>query len=486
MTEQSAGVPSLDQIPRRLWITLCLLAFAAFAFFQWGTWRQYEDGQIRGDAVQVFNAMLSRFADGQGMIHVHSDNHFFKNHLMLWLYPIGWLYIICDSLWTYLTPLNVALALAIVPLGLLAWRRTRSIVTSIAICVVYTLSAMTGSMRLSIHPESYLLPGWFLLFYGVETQRLKWIITGFVATVLVKEDSGLWLTIFFAWALVFRRMPWKHAAAFCVAAIGVFVASRAIMNAIPLTGTTNAIGDFWLSRYGDVAASPGELALWMLRNPVTVFQRVAVNGVWLYIVVGAGILCLLGWRELLLMLPPAILFFAATADEFHRALYYYVYPFMPPAFLALIAGCDWVLKRFCNTTAKHRALAGLLVLVALAQLMVPTRVDGWMQFPRALPLAERMRIEIGRDMVRRNVPRDAKVIVAAHYELNQWVPLGRQLVFLRDRDLAIADVAIIDTRRVSADLGRENYLKLLERLQQPDSPWKVVEEIDGLVTLKKQ
>ncbi|MCC6547335.1 DUF2079 domain-containing protein [Candidatus Sumerlaeota bacterium] len=475
----------LPHVPRPLMVALWVMAALAFLFFQWGTWCQYQDAQIRGDAVQVFNVMLSRFADGGGMIHVHSDNHFFKNHLMLWLYPVGWMYKLHDSLWTYLTPLNLALAIAIVPLGLLAWRRTQSMLISSCIAFFYALSSLTGSMRFSIHPESYLMPAWFLLFYGVEVRRLKWIITGFILAIMVKEDSGLWLAVFFAWTMIFQKLPRKTALIFLIIAGLVFVASRAIMNAIPLTGTTNAIGDFWLARYGSVANSPGELAFWMLTHPAIVIQRIVANGVWVYLLLTGGILCILGWRELLLLIPPAVLFFAASADEFHSALYYYVYPFIPPIFLALVSGCGFILGKSGGDPRALRAVTILLILLAAVQFAIPTRVDGWKQLRPRPSLAERVRINAIRSLISRNVPRDARIKAATHYELNQWIPRGRQLLFLRDRDLQEADIVLLDTHRVSADLGREKYLLLLEELQQPQRGWRVAEEVDGVVLLKK-
>lgn len=325
-SSRSEAVSSPGGFLAALWA----LAVGAFAFFQWGTWRQYLDGRVRGDSVQVFNTMLSRFAAGEGMIHVHSGNHFFKNHVMLWLYPVGWLYKAFDSLFTYLTPMNVALAAAVVPLGLLAYQRTRCQVVSLSVCVLYILSNLTASLRLSVHPESLLIPGWFLIFLGVEVRKRLLVACGIAIIFSVKEDSAVWLGVYAAWLLAFRGVGRRAAMILLAVAVGAFLLFKLVMFGIPLTGEDKDIGYFWLARFGDVASTPGELGVWFLTHPHVVLGRVFINPTWIVILLGGGLVCLLGWRESLLLLPPAFFLFSAVADEFRYGLYYYLYPFLPP------------------------------------------------------------------------------------------------------------------------------------------------------------
>lgn len=491
---EPAQDPTSENAPRGFLVALVVLAALVFTAFHLGTWRQYLDGQVRGDAVQVFNAMLSRFAAGEGMIHVHSGNHFFKNHVMLWLYPVGWLYMIHDSLFTYLAPLNAALALAVIPLGLLAWHRTRCRAVSLALCVFFAVSNLTASMRLSVHPESLLIPGWFLLFWAAETRRHRLMIVAVALILLVKEDQPIWLAVYALWGLVFRRNERRPAIFLLAASVVSYIVFKLIMFGIPLTGKDQDIGYFWLKRFGDVAETPGQLAVWFLTHPHLLLARVAVNPTWLFIIASGGIVCLLGWREMLLTLPPAFFLFSAVADEFRLGLYYYLYPILPAVMFAAVAGCAALVDAF----GKHRAtkpavLGGLAVMVAI-QFLLPTRVDGWHQLPPRLPREVRSRLDAARNMVQRAVPRDATNLRAAvHYDLNMWVPRGRQLLFLREEDLPQADVIILDRTRVSADLGRDKYIDLLRALLNDNPDWRIDEDLgqidahwDGLMVLRRR
>lgn len=474
--------------PRPFLAGLWIAALLVFCLFQAGSWQQYLDGRVRGDAVQVFDMMLSRFAAGEGMVHTHSGNHFFKNHLMLWLYPAGGVYTIWDSLFAYLAILNAGLAVAVVPLGLLAQRVTGSIAQAATVVFVYTVSSATASIRLSVHPEALLPACWFLLFLGVETRRWAMAATGAVLACCVKEDQPLWLAVYFAWAGIFGRMPWRGAAGAAGASALLFVLFRWIMQAIPLTGTEKAIGDFWLERYGGVADSAGGLLLWFLTHPHVVLARVVLNPVWLWLVLASGVVSIFAWRTCLLLVPPALLFFSATDPVFHDLLYYYVYVFVPFLFLATVDGLRWMNGREwqCRLSPERygRSIVGVLAAAAVANALIPTRVDGWRQWPPAMEPAERTRLETARRFVQSVIPPDAELEVATHYDLGAWVPRGRQMLFLREDHRARADAVLVDADRFTLDMPRDAYIALLRELYEGDR-WRLVEQLDSFAYFER-
>lgn len=472
----------------RTWLPWALVSWAllTFVLFQWATVHQYHAGQVRGDAVQVFDMMLSRFVAGEGMIQPTSRNHFFTNHVMLWLYPASLLYVLHDNIFSYLTPLNLGLAFAVIPFGLLVWRKTRSVPLVAAAALFFSVNTLTASLRQSIHPESLLIAPWLLLFLAVESRR-RWLALAAALLVLsVKEDQPLWLLIYAAWALWFRRGEKRTVLAIGGMAASALFVYTALQALLPRPGGELESGYFWIvERYGGVAETPWGLAGWFLTNPGVILDRFILNPMWLLVFASGAIISLVGWRPMLLLVPPAGLLFSAEAEIFSHLYYYYAYPLLPPLLYALAEGLGVLTRRFPTRAVRHALVAWLVVFSGL-HFWMPTRVEGWRQWPRPLPLAERARIEAAREFVQQAVPRDRMDLKAAtHYDLGAFVPRGRQILQLWPREVDEADMVLLDLRRVSIDLGRERYRALLEELFAQESGWQVTMELDGLVALER-
>ncbi len=477
--------------PRALLPGLTAFALLLFALFHLGTWQQYLDGQVRGDAVQTFDMMLSRFVAGEAHLeHPRTGNHFFTNHVMLWLYPAAVLYWIRDDLFMYLAPLNLALALSVVPLGLLVWRKTESMALVWAVTVFFGVNTLTASLRQSVHPESLLIAPWLGLFLAVEARRHWWAIACAAAILMVKEDQPLWLLVYTVWALLFGRGERRTILA--VGALGgvALVVFGLLQAMLPRPGGDVEVGFFWIEeRYGGVADSPWGLAWWFLTNPQVVLDRMILNPMWLYVAFCGAFVCLYGWRPLLLLVPPAVLLFSAEAEIFARLYYYYAYPLYPPLLYALSEGIGSILRR---TPAEwvpraNWLLVGWLAIFGVVHLWMPTRVEGWRQWPPALTLAERARLDAARELVQDTVPRDRPELRAAtHYDLGAFVPRGRQVLFLAEEELEHADLVLLDARRRSLDVSMEEYTRLLDHLLRPGSGWRVTREIDGIMALERE
>jgi len=466
MTNRSADTSPPPPPSRRLISALCTLAVVAFAFYQYGTWRQYLGGYVRGDAVHTFDAMLSRFAAGEGMLLQRSGSHFLSNHVMLWLYPMGWMHGLHDDIFTQLTPFNILLAAAVIPLGLFAHARTRNEGLAFLIALLFATNSLTASLRWAVHPEAMFPFFWFLLFLGLEWKRTALITAGVAGMLCMKEDQAVWLSVFAAWGLFFRRVPWRTGLWMLGTGILAFLAFKVIMNSVPRMPDDPEAGFWWVARYDIEADSLGGIAVWMLTHPHVILGRVLINETWIAIALAGGIVAWRAWRELLLLIPGAILLFsAAPGDPWHTADYYYSYLFVPPLFLAICESC-----RLQRDTLGHQRLRLILGVLAIGSIALPTRVDNFSQSPWQFLDKSDQRAFVRGVLLDRPDQR-----AAIHYDLAAWAPRGWQILHLKPDHLERADLLLLDVDRVSVDIGYDQTVELILEAADPDGTWLLVE-----------
>ncbi len=461
----------------RLIGALCGLAGLAFAFFQYATWRQYLGGYVRGDAVQVFDAMLSQFAAGEGMVLQHTGSHFLANHVMLWLYPMGWMYQWHDDLFTQLTPFNLLLAAAAIPLGLFAHARIRDERMAFLVALLFTTNSLTASLRWAVHPESMFPIWWFLLFLGLEWRRTALVIAGVAGMLCMKEDQAVWLTVFAAWGLFFRRLPPRTGLGLLMTGLVAFVTFKFIMNSVPRVEDDPVTGFWWVARYDIDADSTVGVLWWFATHPHVMLGRVLLNETWIAVALAGGLVAWRAWRELLLLLPTAVLLFStAPGDPWQTAQYYYSYVFLPPLFLAVCEG----IRLQIDSVALWRLRLAVGVL-AFAALFLPTRNDSWSQSPWQFPDKSEQRAFVRAVLLDRPAQR-----AAIHYDLAAWAPRGWQVLHPRPHHLVRADLLLLDVDRVSVDIGRQGTIDLINEARDPNGPWRMVENHGTIVLFERK
>lgn len=474
--------PAPIEQPRasRRFKSLLLLAGALlFAFYMAISVSQYRAGLILGDPVTTFDHILSNNVAGNWFEHPRrAGNHYFTNHVMLWMIPATLLYYVHDGLFTYISLINLGLAFAVVPLGLLARRLTASEPIAWAVVLLWGLNTLTVSMLFSLHCENLCFPVWFLLFWALEGNRTRVVWLAAVGLLLIKQDYAVWLTIFGVWMVVFRRKDWRLGVSLAVFGVVSFLVFKGIMRALPSTGDAE-VGYYWVvERYGGVASTPAELVLYFFSHPVALVKSLA-RPVWVVLILAGGGICLLGWRAMLLTIPPAFLFFTAEFDVFNSLFYYYCYPFLPFIFLAVCEGSrlalDFAQER---RTLASRVVAGMLATSTFAQLFLPSRADGHML--RLFEVTDRDRAT--RAFVELNVPReDRSARVMAQWGLVAFVPRGSQRVAMSPEKLADSDRVVLDTQGPAWDVSREQREALNAALVDPEGDWVLSEEIDGFL-----
>jgi len=456
-----------------------------FAFYMAISVSQYRAGLVLGDPVTTFDVILSNNIVGNWFEHPRrAGNHFFTNHVMLWMYPATLLYHLHDGLFTYIALINFALAFAVVPLGLLARRMTSSESIAWAVVLLWGLNTLTASMLFSLHAENLVLPCWFLLFWALEGKRVGVVWLAAAGLMLVKEDSAVWLAIFGVWMMVFRRRDWRLGLSLAVFGVVMYAAFKGVMAALPSSGEEE-VGYSWVvERYGGVASTPAELVLYFASHPVALLKSLA-RPVWVVLIVAGGGVCLLGWRAMLLTIPPAFLFFTAEFDVFNSLFYYYCYPFLPFIFLAACEGSRHVL----DLAGGRRPIAGRIVAVvlaasAIAQLFLPSRADGHML--RMFEVSDRDRA--ARAFVELNVPRGERSARAmAQWGLVAFVPRGSQRIAMMPEKLAEADRILIDKSSRALDLSLTQTEEMNATLSDPNGDWEMEPDLDGfMLVLRKK
>jgi uncharacterized membrane protein len=360
---------------------------------------------------------------------------------------------------------------------LFAHARTRDEGIAFLVALLFTTNTLTASLRWAVHPESMFPIWWFLLFLGLEWRRMALVIIGVGGMLCMKEDQAVWLTVFAAWGLFFRRLPLRTGVGLLVTGLTAFVVFKLVMNSVPQVEGDPVTGFWWVARYDIQADSLGGIVVWMLTHPHVMLGRVFLNETWIAIALAGGLVAWRAWRELLLLIPGAILLFsAAPSDPWHTAQYYYSYLFLPPLFLAV---CESIRMQSESLPSGRLRLA--LGVLAIAALFLPTRNDLWSQSPWQFPDKSEQRAFLRAVLLDRPDQR-----AAIHYDLAAWAPRGWQVLHLKPHHLERADLLLLDTDRVSVDIGRQATIDLILEARDPNGPWRHVESFGTIVLFERR
>ena len=464
-------------------VGLVAAAVALFALYYYMSWTQYLAGRVLGDPVIYFNAMLSSNAAGRWLVNPYTQNFYFCTHLELWFFPATLLYIIHDGLPTYIALVDLALAAVVVPLGLFARRATGSVWVAAALCVLWAFNTLTVSLLFALHCENLVLVPWFVLFWAVESNRKRWMWIAVAVLLCVKEDSPVWLTVFALWLGVFGRLKWRDAGKLAGVAVAAYIVFRITISSIPVSNPGER-GEFWVAeRFGENAHSLPGLLIHFVSHPIELARDLA-SPVWRALILAGGFVCVLGWRALLLLLPPAIFFLSSDWDEFNQLLYYYSYPFLPPLFLAAAQGSRWILERAGRRRAAEFLLAAAIALIGLGQLVLGrSRTDHYI----FRPFEERPHEIVARRFVQEAVPREERGARAmAQLDLAAYVPRGSQLVPMKAEFLDRADRVLLDRQGEAYDITAEELKALRAKLDDPQGPWRLAKRQEGLELYMRQ
>lgn len=429
----SAAADPPPVVGRREWVAVGLVGCAAFALMmgvsltQWiaGLWFMNDVGNV----YHMWHATLR----GNLLWSPYTETSLLAYHFTPLLVLLAPLSLLSDYPVPLVGSYVLALAACVVPVHALARRRFGlPPAPAFAAGILFLCNHFVASIHLANHFESYFILGLLTtMAFGRESHpKAFWLAA--VATLTVKEDAALWLGLwagFEAWSTPAGALRRRHlqlagvCVVYAVAAVAV-IAWFARVEGAGAQEYFGRIGDFGPSR-----AAAGALGALLL---------------------SFCLLPLFAGRWLLLMLLPSPLMLGDF--EFSRSLlYYYSYPFIPGATLAMLAGMATVMRRLggTNPTGAARGMALVVLVFAAVQLALPTRVDSMRRTPIPLVADQFRRIEA----LRTTPPPGAPVVV--QYGLWSLLPVRHGMRNLNAKNLDHPGHVVFDTRLFFGLSGQE-------------------------------
>ncbi len=319
-------------MPRKIWLTVLLLALGWSLFIGGRQWLKYGQFGYNGLDLAIYTQTTWSLSHGQGFASSIHDPSYLGDHLELWLAPVSWVYRLWPTALTLLWAQTLVLASAIIPLAKLGYGyfRGRGAIIASLLFVVHPL--LYNSALYEFHGLAFALP---LLLWSIWWYRRKrwwpWLLS-LIALMVVREDMPLLLIGWGVLAAVERR-GWRWWAPAGLLGIGWSVAAQQIIAAHSLTGEYKYLAFYtWLGR------TPTEVAAYPFRHPLLFLGHVLNIRNWqtvLGLFVSFGFLPILNWKKLwpLLLLGVQLVLLQAEPTSFLRL--HYVIPYLP--FLAWAA-----------------------------------------------------------------------------------------------------------------------------------------------------
>ncbi len=437
---------------------------------------QFAGGKTFLADVGVFHALVSGPLHGTFLrtpLAPFAEGNYFGIHFQPALFLLTPFHLIHDSPVTLVSCFGLALALAAIPLAMLAREVTGDAFAGLAFAALYLLNHFTLSIHLAQHPESLAMPWIFMLFLAMRRGRATLAYLSLALALSVKQDFALWLMLWCLASAIKRegRRLSLGLAAFCV---GWFILAEAVRH---LCGAAEfeRLGMTPTSRFASMGETRPAILLHMLTHPVEILLRV-IRPPLALLIVFAGPWLLLDWKRALAGVAAAVVFLAADDWAIKDLLYYYSYAALPLLLGASVGG--YAILANLMGPRRHMLARGILIVYTLgacaASLAIPTRTDDLRHRP--FPISDRARM-IGR--VAELIPQNG--VVAAHYNYYTRVPARRDLFPLREWSLKYADYLFMSFDEPAPDITREEGPGMAEEINS--ARWELLYEEGGVVIL---
>ncbi len=364
----------------------------------------------------------------------HEGNHFAYHFtpLLVALSPI-------TLLSAYPVPLvtSYVLALALCPLPIWHLARNRFGLapwTAVIAGAWFVCNHFTASVQMANHFEVfYILFMLCTMACARDGGAAFWVFAAL--TLSVKEDAALWLLAYAAFEWFQHRRTelaprFLRLGAVCVVYGGAALATMLLLASRQHGGVADYASRVGGAGFGaDTAMTLGILAA------------------------ATGFVALAGGRWLALALVPAPILLAGF--PFTRVLfYYYSYPFLPWLAAATLAGLANLERWSAARPGLARAGAAWLVVVALVQVPLPTRTDGYRRLPFEVRPADLYRFNLMRESLPANAP------VAIQFGLWGIVPTRPGMTGLSGANLRPVAWIVMDTASPHGFPTPDDFLSL--------------------------
>lgn len=368
-----------------------LLYIAVYFPFTLQRWLNFNAGAYD---LGIQDQVVWNLAHGHGYassveVHNYLADHF--KPLIALFAPLYWLYPSAAWLLAFQT---IALALAAIPVYLLAARRLPGSLFGLLFALLFLLYPSTGYLnRFDFHWEVTVIPLLLAAIVAADRNALGWASLWLALALLAKEEIGLTVAAYALW------LAWQGHRRFGLtwAVIGVAFSLTLLFAVIP--ALRQASSDT-LARYAWLGATPAAMAATLIFQPYLAFSHLfGLDAIRLVAALIAPLLFLPAFSTLILPALPALLYnLLSDFGEQHVVYYQYIAPIVPFVFAAAILA----LQRAFTWAQRRHALwfpwtlcAGLLLFTLWHTTLVhnPLADDGavqpaWTRQPNAAAIRE--------------------------------------------------------------------------------------------------
>jgi uncharacterized membrane protein len=349
----------LDAVAPQWWALVTMLVAWVVVFTRLVWLRQNRFGSFSLD-MGIFDQATWLISRLDGLFMSVRGLHFFGHHFNLGLFLLAPFY------WFGAGPnfLNfvmvLSMALAAVPIFLLARDKLSSSWLAVALAGAYLLHPSLQFMAWELfHPEPMAMLGLFFAWWFASRQRWGWFVIALVYAVCWKEDVAL-AAIVIGLVLLLRRQWRPGLWTVGVSAVYFFIANSWLIPQLSGAGQT-----FYNNLFGTLGNSPTQVLVNSIKHPTELTKRLFADDAKSYywkMTVPFAFVPLAAPLALAVGIPQALIDVLSTAN-FTRVITYH-YAALPLAGLTL-ASVEGV-ARLGKRPGQQRFLVGAIVACALA------------------------------------------------------------------------------------------------------------------------
>ncbi|HET9887952.1 MAG TPA: DUF2079 domain-containing protein, partial [bacterium] len=307
-----------------------------FLLMSWISIRRHESFSSSAYDLGIVDQAVWNAAAGRDLQSSIMGYHFFGEHFAPILYALVPFYEIAPEVRVALIFQSFALAIAAIPIFLLA-RRILGPLAASGFVLLYCAYTPARNVNLfDVHEIAFATPILLFACWFLETRRNVALAMACFLALLCKEEIGLVVAgmgIYLFW--VRRERAWG--AAFFI--LGFAWIAAAVLVVIPhFRGTGYAFVD----RYASIGRTPAEVLKTLLTHPWIPFVKIFEPGRLKYIVEMFGPLSFLSFAapaQLLLGAPTFFLSILSDQPAQYSTTFHYTAPLTPFVFYSAIHGC---------------------------------------------------------------------------------------------------------------------------------------------------
>lgn len=336
-------IKKVEAVLSHRWFPWAVFLLMSFTFVRI-KWLEYAGLHISGVDFShidyaIWSTLQGRFMEIPIIPQQPTYNDFFGNHyspiLFVWVVA-RWLF---DHPFSALVVHALALSSAVIPMHSLAKEQASPPIASILI-LTYLFTGITAStLQFEMHQEAFYPLGLTLFLYGL-AQPNRWLaVAGFLLTLSIKEDAGLYLFgTGFVFFLIHKKRRWESLV-FSIAGLAVAILTYKVLMRLhqPPNPPMEA---YYLPMWSHYGNTVGEIILTLINKPHWVLYDLFANKSFYKLIFAWGLLPFFS-RYTLAAIPPLLVLVTAKGAPHHLGLYYGAV-LLPFFFFASMRALAWL------------------------------------------------------------------------------------------------------------------------------------------------